>query len=53
MKMPATYRDERMAEFVKEALEADRGIDAGDEVYAAADVHAWLARRWPLVEAPR
>lgn len=39
-----TEREERMAEFVKEAIAADRGIEAGDEVYAAADVHAWLAR---------
>lgn len=39
-----TLREERMEEFVNEAIAADRGIDAGDEVYAAADVHAWLAR---------
>ena len=39
-----TSREERMEEFIKEALAADRAIDAGDEVYAAADVHAWLAR---------
>lgn len=39
-----TEREERMEEFVKEAIAADRGIEAGDEVYAAADVHAWLAR---------
>ena len=40
-----TEREERMEEFIKEALSADRAIDAGEEVYAAADVHAWLLRR--------
>lgn len=37
-------REEQVAAFVEEALTADRGIEEGDEVYAAADVHAWLAR---------
>ncbi|HTM20751.1 MAG TPA: ribbon-helix-helix protein, CopG family [Kofleriaceae bacterium] len=37
-------REERMEEFVKEALDADRAIEAGGEVYAAEDVHAWLGR---------
>jgi predicted transcriptional regulator len=39
-----TLREERMEEFVSEAIAADRGIDAGDEVYAASDVHAWIGR---------
>ena len=39
-----TKREERMEEFIGEALAADRAIDAGGEVYAAADVHAWLGR---------
>lgn len=39
-----TTREERMREFVKEALAADRAIDAGGEVYAAEDVHAWMGR---------
>lgn len=39
-----TAREERVQEFVKEALTADRAIDAGGDVYAAADVHAWLGR---------
>jgi predicted transcriptional regulator len=39
-----TAREERTREFVKEALAADRAIDRGGEVYAAADVHAWLER---------
>lgn len=37
-------REERVAEFVQEALDADRAIDAGGEVFGAADVHAWLTR---------
>ena len=39
-----TAREEHMREFVKEALAADRAIDGGGEVYAAADVHAWIER---------
>ena len=39
-----TAREERMRVFVTEALAADRTIDRGGEVYAAADVHAWLER---------
>ena len=37
-------RDERMAAFVQEALDADRDIDEGAPVYLAEDVHAWMAR---------
>ncbi len=37
-------RDERMAAFVQEALDADREIDEGAEVSGAGDVHAWLQR---------
>jgi predicted transcriptional regulator len=37
-----TEREERMEEFVKEALSADRKIEEGGEVYAADDVHAWI-----------
>lgn len=37
-------REERTEAFVQEALAADRDIDAGGEVYAAEDVHAWLDR---------
>lgn len=40
-----TRREEQIEEFVQEALAADRAIEEGGEVYAAADVHAWLARR--------
>jgi predicted transcriptional regulator len=48
-----TARAERMEEFVREALAADRAIDAGGEVYAAEDVHAWLARLACGERAPR
>jgi predicted transcriptional regulator len=37
-------REEQMEAFVREAIETDRAIDAGAEVYAADDVHAWLER---------
>lgn len=39
-----TEREERMQQFIQEALDADREIEAGAEVYAANDVHAWLER---------
>jgi predicted transcriptional regulator len=37
-------REERMRDFVREALAADAAIDAGAAVYRAEDVHAWLDR---------
>lgn len=37
-------REERMREFVKEALRADRKIEAGAPIYRAEDVHAWVER---------
>jgi predicted transcriptional regulator len=37
-------REERMREFVREALAADTAIEAGAAVYKAEDVHAWLGR---------
>jgi predicted transcriptional regulator len=39
-----TRREEQVEAFIEEALAAGREIDAGGEVYASADVHAWLAR---------
>jgi predicted transcriptional regulator len=39
-----TERDERMEVFVREALASERAIEAGEEVYAADEVHAWLER---------
>jgi hypothetical protein len=46
-------RAQRWEEFVIEALAADRAIDAGDEVFTAADVHAWLERRAGGTKGPR
>jgi predicted transcriptional regulator len=37
-------RDERMAAFIQEGLDADRDIDEGGVVYRAEDVHAWIER---------
>jgi len=37
-------RTERYRQFVKDALAADKAIDAGAEVYGAEDVHAWMKR---------
>jgi len=37
-------REERMREFVREALAADTGVEEGAAVYRAEDVHAWLER---------
>jgi predicted transcriptional regulator len=37
-------RDERMAAFIEEALDADRAIDDGAAVFRAEDVHTWLER---------
>ena len=39
-----TSYEERMRDFVKEAMLADRAIGRGGAVYAASDVHAWLDR---------
>ena len=48
-------RQERVDAFVREALEADRAIDQGGETFAAADVHAWIARlaRTPQPSRPK
>jgi predicted transcriptional regulator len=37
-------REERMRDFVREALEADAGIEKGGDVYRAEDVHEWIER---------
>lgn len=39
-----TRREERVYDFVKEALAADADIERTGEVYRAEDVHAWLER---------
>ena len=46
-------REERMRNFVQEALAADAAIDAGAAVYRAEDVHAWLGRLANNRKAPR
>lgn len=43
-------REERMREFVREALAADSGVEKGAGVYRTEDVHAWLER---LVRNPK
>lgn len=37
-------REERMREFVREALASDAGVEEGAAVYRAEDVHSWLER---------
>lgn len=37
-------REERMQDFVREAIAADAAVEAGGSVYRAEDVHAWLSR---------
>lgn len=48
-------REERMREFVREALAADMGVEEGAAVYRAKDVHAWLERlpRNPKAARPK
>jgi predicted transcriptional regulator len=48
-------RAERVRAFVREAQAADREIEAGGAVFAAADVHAWMERlaRNPKVARPK
>lgn len=37
-----TTYEERLRDFVAEAVAADRAIDAGHSVYSASAVHGWL-----------
>ena len=37
-------REERLQNFVKEALSADADVERTGEMYRAEDVHAWLER---------
>lgn len=48
-------REERMREFVREALAADAGVEEGAAVYRSKDVHAWLERlaRNPKAARPK
>ena len=43
-------RAERMRAFIREAQAADRAIDEGASVFAADDVHEWMAK---LVRNPK
>ena len=46
-------REERVREFVREALDANQSIEKGAEVYLAEDVHAWMDRLARNPRAPR
>ena len=48
-------REERMREFVREALVSDAAVEEGAAVYRAEDVHAWLDRlaRNPKAARPK
>ena len=48
-----TQREERVYDFVKEALAADADIERTGEVYRAEDVHAWLERLAKGEKPPR
>lgn len=37
-------REERLYEFVQEAMRSDKDIEEGGNIYRADDVHAWLER---------
>ena len=37
-------REERLRDFVEEALAADRAVEEGAAMYGANDVHDWLER---------
>lgn len=46
-------REERVRDFVREALASKAEIDAGGAVYRAEDVHAWLERLAKGEKPPR
>jgi predicted transcriptional regulator len=46
-------REERVREFVREALASDSAVESGAAVYRAEDVHAWLERLATGEKAPR
>jgi predicted transcriptional regulator len=39
-----TAREEKMRDFVREALASKADVEAGGAVYRAEDVHAWMER---------
>jgi predicted transcriptional regulator len=48
-------REERMREFVREALASDLAVEEGAAVYSAEKVHAWMERlaRNPKAARPK
>ena len=46
-------REEKMRDFVREAMAADAAIEAGGDVYRAEDVHAWMERLAKGEKPPR
>jgi len=46
-------REERMRDFVREALASKADVEAGGAVYRAEDVHAWLERLAKGEKPPR
>ena len=46
-------REERMRNFVREALASKADVEAGGAVYRAEDVHAWLERLAKGEKPPR
>ena len=48
-----TAREERMRDFVREALASKADVEAGGAVYRAEDVHAWMERLAKGEKPPR
>ena len=46
-------REEKMRDFVREALASKADVEAGGTVYRAEDVHAWMERLAKGEKAPR
>ncbi len=46
-------REERMRQFVREAMASDTAAEAGTPVYRADDVYAWMKRRARGEKPPR
>lgn len=46
-------REERMRDFVREAMASDAAVEAGGAVYRAEDVHAWMERLAKGEKPPR
>ena len=48
-----TAREEKMRDFVREALASKADVEAGGAVYRAEDVHAWMERLAKGEKPPR